>query len=305
MWPTPQGHVAGTLVTSGSVSSSQPITPHYPINNTCQRVTPSRTRRGVVTIIRETDTPCSHQWCLYGQHVENPRFAISTCTARYQAVPPKNDYRRPIEGEIDHRWSIEGEIDRRQSIEGEKRKKKKKKRKRRRGEKKEVPPFPAPSLPAGRLHTVAACGSPAHRRCPRPRVIFLPLEETERLPARGERSRRQIRLSTSSLLALSEILISPEQGFILGFPPAPVTGSSNSHPNRDESVRDSHRRQKTFPRKRSRSSSKGLLRWRSSDARGEGDRDRKATQLARKEGQSWNMDHFGWHGLLKKAGFGG
>ncbi|RZR83449.1 hypothetical protein BHM03_00010053 [Ensete ventricosum] len=62
-------------------------------------------------------------------------------TARYQAIPPKINRRRPIEGEIDRRRSIEGE------------KGKKKKRKRRKKEKRSTY-FPAPS-------------SSAHRRCPR------------------------------------------------------------------------------------------------------------------------------------------
>ncbi|RWV84658.1 hypothetical protein GW17_00053610, partial [Ensete ventricosum] len=60
-----------------------------------------------------------------------------------------------------------------------------------------------PSLPVGPLRAVAASGSPArhHRQrvaCarssptgrPRPRPLFLPCEETEHLPARGDRSRR-------------------------------------------------------------------------------------------------------------------
>ncbi|RWV78513.1 hypothetical protein GW17_00060514 [Ensete ventricosum] len=39
--------------------------------------------------------------------------------------------------------------------------------------------------------SVTTGGSPAHRRHPRPRPLFLLREETERLPAREERSRRQ------------------------------------------------------------------------------------------------------------------
>ncbi|RWW88038.1 hypothetical protein BHE74_00003103 [Ensete ventricosum] len=83
-------------------------------------------------------------------------------TARYQAVPPK--------------------IDRRLSIEGEKGKKKKRKRKKRREENlapilARAPSSPSPAL---RRRTIACA-----RRRPHPR------EETERLPRRGERSRRQ------------------------------------------------------------------------------------------------------------------
>lgn len=32
--------------------------------------------------------------------------------------------------------------------------------------------------------------------------------------------------------------------------------------------------------------------------------DRRPTQLARKEGQNRNTDHFGWHGLMKMEDFG-
>ncbi|RZS05507.1 hypothetical protein BHM03_00036040 [Ensete ventricosum] len=102
-------------------------------------------------------------------------------TARYRAVPPKIDCRRPIEGEIDCRRSIEGE------------KGKKKKRTRRKKEKrrKEIIPSAcapsslacrcrscavaacAPPPPAGRHHphTVIACGS---------QVLFLPCGEKDR-----------------------------------------------------------------------------------------------------------------------------
>ncbi|RZS14557.1 hypothetical protein BHM03_00046262, partial [Ensete ventricosum] len=86
-------------------------------------------------------------------------------------------------------------IDHRQSIEGEKGKKKRRRRKK--------TSFPravlarAPSLPAGRPRAVLACGGffscePAGDSSPaRLRAIVLPCEETERLPARGERSRRR------------------------------------------------------------------------------------------------------------------
>ncbi|RWV98415.1 hypothetical protein GW17_00038742, partial [Ensete ventricosum] len=85
-------------------------------------------------------------------------------------------------------------IDHRQSIEGEKGKKKRRRRKK---------TFPravlarAPSLPAGRPRAVLACGgffscAPVGDSSPaRLRVILLPCEETECLPARGERSRRR------------------------------------------------------------------------------------------------------------------
>ncbi|RWW14342.1 hypothetical protein GW17_00021890, partial [Ensete ventricosum] len=113
-----------------------------------------------------------------------PRFAISTCTARYgwyilvrqvtgtrtaryRAVPSKIDRRQPIEEgigrrrsieeEIDHRWSIEREIDRRRSIEEEKGKKKRKRKKKKREERIPRPPAVAAR---GRLRAVAARGSP-------------------------------------------------------------------------------------------------------------------------------------------------
>ncbi|RWW64701.1 hypothetical protein BHE74_00028040, partial [Ensete ventricosum] len=116
------------------------------------------------------------------------RFAISTCTARYeryiparqvtgtqtaryQAVPPKIDHRRPIEeeidcrqsieGEIDHRRSIEGEINCRRSIEEEKGKKKRKKRKKEEEKKEYLARVLSP--PAGR-----------------PRPLFLPRWEKDR-----------------------------------------------------------------------------------------------------------------------------
>ncbi|RWW35642.1 hypothetical protein BHE74_00059406, partial [Ensete ventricosum] len=81
---------------------------------------------------------------------------------------------------------FEREIDRRRSIEEEKGKKK---RKRKKKEKKEYLAR-APSLPACRRRPrVAYAPSPPADR-PRPWPLFLPREETERLPARGERSRR-------------------------------------------------------------------------------------------------------------------
>ncbi|RWW20808.1 hypothetical protein GW17_00015061, partial [Ensete ventricosum] len=93
-----------------------------------------------------------------GDCLVQPKPVVTSMrTARYWVVPQKIDRRRPIEGEIDCR----------RSIEGEKGKKKKRKRKKiRRG--KEEPTFHATSSPA--------------RRCrPRPRVLFLPREETEHI----------------------------------------------------------------------------------------------------------------------------
>ncbi|RWW38130.1 hypothetical protein BHE74_00056659 [Ensete ventricosum] len=57
------------------------------------------------------------------------RQVTGTQNAHYQAVPPKTNRRRLIEGEIDRRRSIEGEIDRRWSIEERKGKKKEEKKK--------------------------------------------------------------------------------------------------------------------------------------------------------------------------------
>ncbi|RRT77722.1 hypothetical protein B296_00008533 [Ensete ventricosum] len=87
-------------------------------------------------------------------------------TARYRAVPPKIDRRRPIKGEIDRRRSIEGE------------KGKKKKKRKRRKEKKRRIYF---------SRDVLARRSPMRRHRPCPRALFLPFC----LPARGERSRRR------------------------------------------------------------------------------------------------------------------
>ncbi|RWV92982.1 hypothetical protein GW17_00044594 [Ensete ventricosum] len=89
---------------------------------------------------------------------------------------------QPSTVDFGRRQLIEGEIDSRRSIEGEKRKKKKKKkkkkkRKRRRNgeEERSTSRCPCP-------RAVATCGSPASRRRPRPQAIFLPCEETFRLP---------------------------------------------------------------------------------------------------------------------------
>ncbi|RWW86158.1 hypothetical protein BHE74_00005079 [Ensete ventricosum] len=116
------------------------------------------------------------------------RFAISTCTARYGryisvcqvtgtrtarywAVPPKLaidfDRRQPIEGEIGHRRPIS-------TFDGRLREKKRRRRRRIRGKERSTF-FP---------HTVLARRSLVRCRRPCPRVIFLPHEETECLPAR-------------------------------------------------------------------------------------------------------------------------
>ncbi|RZS15314.1 hypothetical protein BHM03_00047132, partial [Ensete ventricosum] len=102
------------------------------------------------------------------------RFIILTCTARYgryipvrQVTSTRTAHYWAVLSKIDRRQPIEEEIDCRQSIEEEKGKKKRKRKKKKRR----------------RKNT-----SPARR--PRPRPLFLPREETERLPARGDRSRR-------------------------------------------------------------------------------------------------------------------
>ncbi|RWW60952.1 hypothetical protein BHE74_00032018 [Ensete ventricosum] len=77
--------------------------------------------------------------------------------------------RRLILKEIDRRWSIEEE------------KGKKRKRKKEGGNKEYLASAVLarlPSPPAGRLRAIAARGSPARRR--RPRLLFLPREETYR-----------------------------------------------------------------------------------------------------------------------------
>ncbi|RWV91688.1 hypothetical protein GW17_00046002 [Ensete ventricosum] len=59
-------------------------------------------------------------------------------------------------------------------------------RKKKKRGRKNTSPARRPRPPA-----VAARGSPARRCCPRPRPLFLLCEETERLPMRGDRSRRR------------------------------------------------------------------------------------------------------------------
>ncbi|RWW31224.1 hypothetical protein GW17_00004152 [Ensete ventricosum] len=121
-----------------------------------------------------------------GEYYTYPRNAISICIARYgwyvlgsQVIGTwTGRYRQNRSSTVDFCcWQL---------IEGEKGKKKKrkkrKKKKRRRREKYLL--ARALSLPVGPLHAVAARGSPVHHCRPRPRAIFL--------PARGERSRRQL-----------------------------------------------------------------------------------------------------------------
>ncbi|RWW31130.1 hypothetical protein GW17_00004260 [Ensete ventricosum] len=108
----------------------------------------------------------------------SPAPVAGTRIARYRAVPSKIDRRRSIEREIDRRRLIEGE------------KGKKKKRKRRKKEKRSTY-FPAPSSSA-RRRLVPSLLAGRQRLCDvaarRSWALFLPCEEMERLPARGERS---------------------------------------------------------------------------------------------------------------------
>ncbi|RZS07068.1 hypothetical protein BHM03_00037832 [Ensete ventricosum] len=102
--------------------------------------------------------------------------------ARYRAVPPKVDRRRPIEGE--------------------KGKKKKRKRKKRREEENLAPVLArAPMSPLPCTGVALAHGLPARRR---PRIARArrrphPCEVTERLPVGGERSRRCLQYHTIPL----------------------------------------------------------------------------------------------------------
>ncbi|RWW19063.1 hypothetical protein GW17_00016911 [Ensete ventricosum] len=99
-------------------------------------------------------------------YMMKPRFAILTCIARYGRYIPVRQVTgtwtaryRAVPSKISHRRSILKEIDRRRSIEEEKGKKKRKRKKEEEGNKEYL----------ARL---------------RPRPLFLPREETERLPAR-------------------------------------------------------------------------------------------------------------------------
>ncbi|RWW88437.1 hypothetical protein BHE74_00002680 [Ensete ventricosum] len=106
------------------------------------------------------------------------RFALLSGKTLYRLVctdPIADRYAdRPLPGSTT-------KMDRWQSIEGEKEKKKKKKKKRRRRKKKK------------RIHTffpgIVLAHAPSSS-AGRPRAILLPREETERLPAQGERSRQ-------------------------------------------------------------------------------------------------------------------
>ncbi|RWW60835.1 hypothetical protein BHE74_00032190, partial [Ensete ventricosum] len=107
-----------------------------------------------------------------------------TLTARYRAVPLKIDRRRLISAvgsRLREKSNVGGRLREKSGRLREKkgrRRRSGKEEKRRRGEKgkKEIP------------SVVLARGSPAHRRRRHP--LFLLRVETERLPARGERSRR-------------------------------------------------------------------------------------------------------------------
>ncbi|RWW16413.1 hypothetical protein GW17_00019703, partial [Ensete ventricosum] len=105
---------------------------------------------------------------------------------------------RPSAVDFGHLRLIEGEIDRRRSIEGDRRSEKKKKRKKKKRRRNKTSIVAVHRSPARRRPCpVVAYGSPAHCHRPHPRAIFLPREETERLPVRGERSRRHIQQAVS------------------------------------------------------------------------------------------------------------
>ncbi|RZR80950.1 hypothetical protein BHM03_00007071 [Ensete ventricosum] len=112
-----------------------------------------------------------------GRYIPVRQFT-DTRTTRYRAVPPKIDRRRSISAMGD-RLREKSTVGRRLREIGDRRKREEEeeeeKKKRRRN----------------RTSTVAAHGSPACCRRPHSRAIFLPREETKRLPARGERSRRR------------------------------------------------------------------------------------------------------------------
>ncbi|RZR80515.1 hypothetical protein BHM03_00006580, partial [Ensete ventricosum] len=93
--------------------------------------------------------------------------------ARYRAVPLKIDHRRSIS-------TVNGRLREKSTVDSRLRKKKG----RRRG-RKNISPACRPRPPA-----VVARGSPTRRHHLRSRPLFLPREETEHLPARGERSSR-------------------------------------------------------------------------------------------------------------------
>ncbi|RWV89361.1 hypothetical protein GW17_00048491 [Ensete ventricosum] len=122
-------------------------------------------------------------------------------TAHYRAVTSKIYHQRSIstvDDRLKKKSTVGGrlrEIDHRRSIEEEKGKKRKREKKKKRGRKNTSPahrPRPPTVTARGCLHAVAGRGSPA--RDHRPQPLFLPREETERLPARGDRSRRPVRI---------------------------------------------------------------------------------------------------------------
>ncbi|RZS12635.1 hypothetical protein BHM03_00044109 [Ensete ventricosum] len=153
-------------------------------------------RRFLLPVREEETSPCVGR-------MRRPRFAISTCTsqygryisvrqvagmrnARYQAVPPKIDCRRSISaisGRLREKSTIDDRLREKSSVGDRLREKKGRRRKKKRG----VPI----SLRHPCRRAVIACGSPAPARRRHPRVTgaFPPHEETEHLPARGERSR--------------------------------------------------------------------------------------------------------------------
>ncbi|RZS27702.1 hypothetical protein BHM03_00061224, partial [Ensete ventricosum] len=117
-------------------------------------------------------------------------FAISTCTARigryipvrqvtdtrtarYRAVPPKIDRRQSI-------LAVGSRLKKKLTVGGQLRKKKGRRRGKEEKKKRRIP------RPRAVLAHVSS--PPAGR--PRSQPLFLPCEETEHLPARGERSRR-------------------------------------------------------------------------------------------------------------------
>ncbi|RZR88657.1 hypothetical protein BHM03_00016277 [Ensete ventricosum] len=150
---------------SGDSARGSPVSRRRP---RCHSAVIARAAHAVVALSLPT-LPFAISTCTarYGRYI-SIRQVTSTRIARYRAVPSKIDRWRPIEEEID--------------VDGRLRKKKGRKRgkeKRRRGEER----IPRPLV-------VAVRGSPARRCNPRPRPLFLPREETERLPAQGDRSRQ-------------------------------------------------------------------------------------------------------------------
>ncbi|RWW44356.1 hypothetical protein BHE74_00049883, partial [Ensete ventricosum] len=111
----------------------------------------------------------------------------------------------PATGRFRQKSTVDGrlrEIDCRRSIEEEKGKNKRKRKKKKRGSKNTSlarRPHPPAVAARHRLLAIAPRGSPACGHRPRP--LFLPREETERLPARGDRSRRRDRTRLSGARA--------------------------------------------------------------------------------------------------------